>query len=74
MPLIMHGNWTVAVKEKHAAFPQRFIISGAASGNGTYVAPHAPVPVAGGTWSVRIQSDPGGSAWADSEYQKSVFC
>jgi hypothetical protein len=69
MPLIMHGNWTVAVKEKHAAFPQRFIISGAASGNGTYLAPHAPVPVAGGTWSVRIQSDPGGSSWADSEYQ-----
>lgn len=40
MPLIMHGNWTVAVKEKHAAFAQRFVISGATHGNGTYVAPH----------------------------------
>lgn len=69
MPLIMHGNWTVSVKEKHAAFPQRFVISGAAHGSGTYVAPHAPVYVTGTTWSVRIQSDPGGSSWADSEYQ-----
>ena len=69
MPLIMHGNWTVAVKEKHAAFAQRFVISGATHGNGTYVAPHAPVYVTGSIWSVRIQSDPGGSSWADSEYQ-----
>ena len=69
MPLIMHGNWTVSIKEKKAAFPQRFIISGAASGNGTYAAPHAPVNVNGSIWSVRIQSDPGGSSWADSEYQ-----
>lgn len=69
MPLIMHGNWTVAIKEKHAAFPQRFIISGATNGNGTYEAPHAPVYVTGNTWSIRIQSKPGASAWADSEYQ-----
>jgi hypothetical protein len=69
MPLIMHGNWTVSVKEKNAAFQQRFIISGAASGNGTYNAPHAPVYVTGGTWSVNIQSKPGASPWADSEYQ-----
>ena len=69
MPLIMHGNWTVAVKEKHAAFPQRFIVSGASSGNGTYDTPHAPVYVTGATWSVNIQSKPGNDAWADSEYQ-----
>ena len=69
MPFIMHGNWTVAIKEKHAAFPQRFIISGATNGNGTYEAPHAPVYVTGDVWSVRIQSKPGASAWADSEYQ-----
>jgi hypothetical protein len=69
MPLIMHGNWTVSIKEKNAAFPQRFIVSGASSGNGTYVAPHSPVNVNGTIWSVRIQSDPGSSSWADSEYQ-----
>jgi hypothetical protein len=69
MPLIMHGNWTVAVKEKNAAFAQRFIVSGAASGNGAYNVPHAPVYVTGNTWSVNIQSKPGTSPWADSEYQ-----
>ena len=69
MPLIMHGNWTVSIKEKNAAFPQRFIISGASSGTGTYNAPHAPVYVTGSTWSVNIQSKPGASPWADSEYQ-----
>ncbi len=70
MPLIMHGNWTVSIKEKHAAFPQRFIISGAVNGNGTYVAPHEPVSVIGDTWSLRIQSNPvGPQSWTDSEYQ-----
>lgn len=69
MPMIMHGNWTVGTKEKNAAFPQRFIIEGASSGNGTYDAPHAPVYVTGPTWSVRIQSQPRPSSWADSEYQ-----
>lgn len=69
MPLIMHGNWTVSIKAKNAAFPQRFIISGASHGNGSYEAPHAPVSVTGDVWSVRIQSKPGASAWADSEYQ-----
>jgi hypothetical protein len=69
MPLIMQGNWTVSVKENKAAFPQQFIISGASQGNGTYHVPHAPVVVTGTVWSVRIQSNPGGSVWADSEYQ-----
>lgn len=69
MPHIMHGNWTVSIKEKNAAFPQRFIISGASTGNGTYEAPHAPVNVTGNIWSIRIQSKPGSSPWADSEYQ-----
>ncbi len=69
MPLIMHGNWTVSVKAKQAAFAQRFIVNGATHGNGTYDVPHVPVSVTGSTWSLRIQSDPGGSSWADSEYQ-----
>ncbi len=70
MPLIMQGNWTVSIKGKNAAFPQRFIISGAATGNDTYVTPHAPVNVTSNTWSLRIQSDPvGDGSWTDSEYQ-----
>ena len=38
MSLVMQGSWTVSVKSKNAAFPQRFTISGASSGNGTHVA------------------------------------
>ena len=30
----MQGAWTVSVQSKSAAFPQRFLIEGAASGNG----------------------------------------
>lgn len=65
----MHGNWTIS-SEKNAAFAQRFIVSGADTGTGTYVAPHAPVTVTGDTWSVRVQCKPSGaSTWSDSEYQ-----
>ena len=43
MPLIMHGNWTIT-GQRNAAFPQRFIVSGATSGNGTYVFDGPPDP------------------------------
>ena len=69
MPLIMHGNWTVSVKEKKAAFAQRFVISGASSGNGTYLHTTPPVNVTGAVWSLKIQSNPSGAGWVDSEYQ-----
>jgi hypothetical protein len=61
MLITMQGNWTVRVKEKSAAFPQRFIISGAATGNGTYngVTATPPVSVTGSQWTIAIQNDPG---------------
>ena len=61
MPINMQGSWTVSVKSKSASFPQRFIISGATSGNGTYVGDvaTAPVPVAGAAWAITIQNNPG---------------
>src|SRR5688572_7841824 len=62
MPINMQGSWTVSVKSKNASFPQRFIIAGADSGNGTYVGAvaTAPVPVTGEHWRIQIQNDPGG--------------
>jgi len=62
MAIPMQGNWTVSVKSKSAAFPQRFIIAGADSGNGTYVGAVGtnPVPVTGAHWRIQIQNDPGG--------------
>jgi hypothetical protein len=69
MPHIMHGNWTIS-SEKNASYAQRFIVSGADTGTGTYQVPHAPVQVTGDTWSVRVQCKPSGaSTWSDSEYQ-----
>jgi hypothetical protein len=57
----MQGNWTIAVKTKAAAFAQRFVISGAISGNGTYagVVGAAPVHVTGSVWTINIQNNPG---------------
>jgi hypothetical protein len=51
----------VSVKSKSAAFQQRFIISGADSGNGTYAGEVAtpPVLVTGASWSIQIQNNPG---------------
>jgi len=66
----MQGPWTVSVKSKNAAFPQRFIISGAATGNGTYVGdPTTPaVPVTGDSWAITIQNNPG-TGFQDSDEQ-----
>jgi hypothetical protein len=67
MIISMQGNWTVTVKSKNAAFPQRFIVQGAASGNGIYNGtPGTFVNVAGTQWSISIQSDPG-TGWQSSK-------
>lgn len=61
MQISMQGNWTVRVKSKNASFPQRFIITGAASGNGVYAGAVATpaVAVTGNHWSIFIQHDAG---------------
>lgn len=70
MAIPMQGAWTVSVKQKSAAFPQRFIVSGATSGNGTYAGDPAtaPVFVTGDHWSITLQNNPG-SGWIDSQDQ-----
>ncbi len=57
----MQGAWYVRVKSKSAGFTQRYIISGASSGNGTYagVTSTPEVFVTGSSWNIRIQNDPG---------------
>lgn len=57
----MQGSWIVRVKSKSAAFPQRFVISGATTGNGTYtgVVSTPDVWVSGNHWTITIQNDPG---------------
>jgi len=60
MIISMQGNWTVSVKSKEAAFDQRFVISGATSGNGVHAGvPGTTVAVTGSQWSIAIQNNPG---------------
>src|SRR5262245_43515876 len=68
MAIPMQGAWTVSVHSKEAgATQQRFIIEGAASGNGTYAGDTATpaVAVTGDAWSVRVQHKQG-TNWVDS--------
>ncbi len=60
MIISMQGSWTVSVKSKSAAFDQRFIVSGAAIGNGTYAGNvGVTAHVAGAQWSIAVQNNPG---------------
>jgi hypothetical protein len=60
MIISMQGNWVVSVKAKNAAYPQRFIVSGASSGNGTYIGTAGTTAyVVGNQWSIAIQNNPG---------------
>ncbi|KPJ96201.1 MAG: hypothetical protein AMJ53_01265, partial [Gammaproteobacteria bacterium SG8_11] len=60
MIITMQGNWNVRVKAKNAAYDQRFVIAGAATGNGTYEGVvGTEVDVTGEQWSIAIQNDPG---------------
>lgn len=70
MAIRMQGSWTVSVHSKSASFPQRVVIQGAATGNGTYAGAVAtpPVFVTGADWTIRVQNDPG-TGWVDSEDQ-----
>src|SRR5512133_2509978 len=60
MIISMQGTWSVSVKSKNADFPQRFIISGAATGNGTYNGTAGTTAnVTGKQWSIAVQHNPG---------------
>jgi hypothetical protein len=67
MAITMQGSWTVSVKSKNAAFSQRFVVSGATTGNGTYVGNvGTSVFVTGPQWSINIQSQAPNQPWRDS--------
>jgi len=67
MSLNMQGTWTVAFKSKNAAFPQRFTVAGASSGNGTHVigVSNPPVVVSGANWTITIEAQ-NGTVWKPS--------
>lgn len=71
MPIQMQGTWNVRVKSKSASFAQRFIITGASNGNGTYngVTSTPAVLVTGNSWFISIQHKPSSS----SSYLNSIL-
>jgi len=76
MPLSIQGTWSVQVVLKNAALDQRFIITGATSGNGIYLGQPGvgPFTVTGQNWMINVQADgeangqPG--TWINSELRK----
>ena len=69
MIISMQGNWEVTVKSKSASYQHRFIIQGAASGNGSHNGTTGTsVNVTGNQWSIAIQNKPS-SGWQLSETQ-----
>jgi hypothetical protein len=68
MAITMQGRWTIRVAAANAAFPQRFTVAGASSGNGTYAGQTtaATVTVDGAQWSLSIEHHPPGQPWRQS--------
>src|SRR5436190_1815382 len=67
MAILMHGSWNIQVTQKFADREQRFIVSGASSGNGIHpgVVGSPIATVIGGSWSLQIQNK-NGSTWQNS--------
>jgi len=67
MAITMQGSWTLRVKSRNAALTQRFVVTGADSGNGSYdAAAGTTVFVSGAQWSINIQHRSGAQPWRDS--------
>lgn len=67
MAITMQGPWTLRVKSRNAALTQRFVVTGADTGNGSYdAAAGATVFVSGAQWSINIQHRSGAQPWRDS--------
>ena len=69
MIISMQGNWTVKVKSKNASYKQRFLVSGATSGNGVHAGTVGnSISVTGKQWSIAVQNNPGsGFQLSDSQ-------
>lgn len=66
MAILMHGSWNVQVTQKFASRDQRFIVSGASSGNGVHAGVVGTnVLVTGSSWSIQVQNK-NGTVWQNS--------
>lgn len=71
MTIAMQGLWTVSVKSKSAAWPQRFRIQGATNGvDGVYDDTSPSILVTGSQWGLTIEHDPpGDDTWRQSRHR-----
>ncbi len=72
----MNGSWTVTVKAKNAAWPQRFRIKGSTNGKDGYynVVVGTSVFVTGATWGLTVEHNPpGGATWKPSRHRLGSF-
>lgn len=61
MFISMQGTWKIHLKGMESDYPRRFVISGAATGNGVHTATvgMAPVTVTGNLWTIATQFNTG---------------
>src|ERR1051325_194962 len=66
------GRWRLLCTGKNAGFDERFRVTGADSGNGTYDGvPGVTVDVSGANWTVTLEwNDNQGSGWQESAVQR----
>ena len=71
MTVGMQGSWTVSVKSKSAAWPQRFRIAGSTNGvDGLYDETSPPILVNGPQWGITVEHNPPGPvSWRASRYR-----
>ena len=75
MTIGMQGSWTVSVKSKEAAWPQRFRIVGSTNGaDGTYDDTSPTIFVNGTQWGITVEHKPSGSStWVISRHKLANF-
>lgn len=72
MPTQIQGNWIIEVVSSNTSIFQRYIITGATSGNGVYSSNItntnlAPKIVRGTNWNITIQAQSGNDQWSESD-------
>jgi hypothetical protein len=66
MPITIQGNWTVRLITQPIDQPQRFVITGAIAGNGTYSDTYTtPIFVQGTSWVINVQ-EYDGTKWVSA--------
>lgn len=66
MAITMQGSWLIQVKSKAATYEQKFVVSGADSGNGTFPHTQPLIYVTGSNWSLNIIHKPTGGEFTPS--------